>query len=127
MAGLGIFDTQLNSNWVQGMLGIYHDNFGHNDLPWQRRALMALPEAELEGGRVTALEFEDYLMPIIGRPIHGGSRTYAMDIGIRLGIIKRTDSKRSIKGVCNNRFFHQYDIIGHLERDERGELYPVIP
>lgn len=112
---LGIFETQRRSEWVQNMLEQAKRNFGHADLSWRRRALLAIPEAGIAGKTLTTVEMEDALIPLIGPAVDVASRSAIAKIGCKQGIMVETGTLRRPDGYPNS--YREYRIIGHMERD----------
>lgn len=120
---VGIFETQRRSAWVQNMLDQARNNFGHEDITWRRRALMAIPDAGIEGKTLTTVEMEDALIPLIGPAHDRPSRAAMVIIGCKEGIMVETGTMRKPEG--RRRSLREYHIIGHLERDGNS-LIPVV-
>lgn len=116
--GLGIFATQTRSDMVQNMIAA--SRFGHQEKTWKRRALIAIPDAGIEGLTLTTLEMEAALFPLIGKPRDRCARAAMVTDGCRIGIMREVDEKRQPEG------YHQklraYEIIGHLDDNEQPVL-----
>lgn len=122
MEGLGIFATQERSQWVQDLLVVTSD-LGHHSLPWKRRALLAIPAAEIEGARLTPMEIESTVAPFVGYVADRAERSQMIAIGVRAGILHKTDTKRRPEG--HRAAMQEYDILGHMEL-QGEELVPVL-
>lgn len=117
---VGIFETQMRSDWVRQMLAQARNNFGHEDVAWRRRSLMALNAAGLEGQTLTTLEMEDALIPLIGPAVDGPSRAAMAVIGCKEGIMAEAGTLRRPEG--HPRSYREYHILGHLDENQQ----PVI-
>ena len=121
--GIGIFETQLRSEWVQNMLDQARNNFGQEDVTWRRRALLAIPAAGIEGKTLTTVEMEDALIPLIGPAHDRPSRAAMVIIGCKEGIMEETGTMRRPRG--RGRALREYRITGHMERDANGRMQAV--
>ena len=117
---IGIFETQRRSFWVQNMLEQVRNNFGHADVAWRRRALMAIPNAGIEGQTLTAHEMEDALIPLIGPAVDKASRAAMVVIGRKEGIMVETGTLRRPDGCI--RSLREYHIIGHYDEHQQPVL-----
>lgn len=121
MAGLSPFETQRRSEWVQQMLRSAGSTFGHEDIAWRHRALLAIPEAGIEGQTLTTVELEDALIPLIGPATNLQSRNAAIKRGCAHGIIVEAGKK---KPDGYHQHLRAYLIKGHMELVD-GEHVPV--
>lgn len=126
MAGqpVGIFETQLRSDWVQHMIEVTKNNFGHEGVTWRRRALLAIPEAGLAGKTLTTLEMEDALIPLIGPAKDRPSRAAMVIIGCKEGIMEATGTWRRPEG--SRRTLREYHIKGHMEMKDNGKMVSIV-
>ena len=108
---IGIFETQRKSEWVQTML--QRNNFGHREVSWRRRALLALGEAGVEGQCLTTMEMEDALIPLIGPATSIPTRSDMASIGCKAGILVKDPERRKTDRCVSA--MNQYHIIGHME------------
>lgn len=118
MERIGIFETQRNSDWVQTML--QQNNFGHRDVVWRRRALMAIPTAGIEGQTLTTLEIEECLTPLIGPAPTKPERSMMAAAGCSLGVLRKTGTMRRPEGTHN--LCAEYEIVGHLDENQEPVL-----
>ena len=123
MEGMSPFETQLQSQWVQGMLEQKRNDFGFHHLPWKRRSLMAIPRAGIEGKRLTPVEIEDVLAPYVGNVADRAERSQMIAIGVSAGIIEKANTKRRPPGA--RAAMQEYDIVGHMEL-QGEELVPIL-
>ena len=121
---LGIFETQRKSDWVQKMLIGAGSTFGHQDVTWRKRALLAFPEAGIEGMSLTSIEIERGVSHLIGMANNKESRSHMIRIGLKAGIIEPTDRPhRKVEGVRTR--MPIFKITGHMEIHENS-LIPVL-
>ena len=106
----GIFATQHQSEWVQDMLR--RNVFGHQDVTWRRRALLAIPDAGIEGQTLTTMEMEDALIPLIGPAESSPARSEMASIGCKAGILIKMPERRKTPACTVP--LAQYHIIGHM-------------
>lgn len=109
----GIFATQLATPWVQDLIAIAKNDFGYKELPWRKRAWLAIPEAGIEGQTLTTIQIEDALIPLIGPVTYGPERAKMVKIGLADGIIERTGELHRTPEA--RRSFPTYRITGHHE------------
>jgi len=123
MEGLGIFATQARSQWVQKMLVGVESTFGHNDLKWADRALLAIPDAGLVGQELTSTEIEHGVSPLVGMAKFKEYRSRMVVHALKEGIMEPTGVKRRPEGSRN--VMPTYRITGYMVMKEDG-LVPVI-
>ena len=122
MEGLSPFETQRRTEWVQRMLRSANSTFGHEDVAWRHRSLMAVAEAGLEGQTVTTSELEDALIPLIGPAPNHASRCAAVNKGCAYGIMAPAGKK---KPDGYHQYIRAYLIKGHMELVD-GQEVPVM-
>jgi hypothetical protein len=102
------------------MLDQARNAFGHEDVTWRRRALMAIPAAGLEGQYLMTMEMEDALIPLIGPAHDRPSRAAMVKIGCQEGIMVETGNMRKPPG--GRRTLREYHIIGHLDENQEAVI-----
>lgn len=125
MAGhsLGIFATQARSKWGRTLIAQGKNDFGHKDVRWPCRALLAMSEAGIVGQTLTTLEIADAIIPFIGTTKSKSSRAAIAVIGIEEGVIEATGTWRRPEGHI--RKLREYKIKGHMEIQDDGHMIPV--
>ena len=124
MIPVGIFETQARSQWGMQMIQEGRNQFGHRDVTWRRRALLAIPDAGIAGKTLTTMEMEDALIPYIGPTPDKASRACMVSIGIEHGIIEATGTWRRPDGC--RRKLREYRINGHMDLLDDGSMIPVM-
>lgn len=123
MSSLGPFATQRKSRWVSKMLTGIDSGFGHEDLSWANRAMLAIDGLDLAGQEVTANYLRDHLAPVVGFPPHKSHLGTLIRRGTETGLLRRTGRKVRIDGnvACSG-----YVIAGRAEVDRSNRLV-VLP
>lgn len=124
MENVGIFATQMRSEWYQNMLRQAENDLGHKDQPWSTRAMVAFGPAGLEGQKLTTREIRDGIADFVGFPETRHSMNCVARRAIGRGIMKKTGRRKYVKGSRNRQ--PEYEIVGHVEIDPRsGDLISV--
>jgi len=116
MERLGIFETQRRSEWVQNMLVGAASTFGHEDITWRKRSLLAFDEAGVVGECLTSTEIEHRVSHLVGMANNKESRSNMMRIAQQAGIMEPTGDMRRPEGSRNS--MPVYRITGHMELHE---------
>ena len=114
------FETQRISAWGKSLIDQGKNGFGHKDVTWKRRALMALPAAGIEGQTLTSVEIEDALIPVIGPAHDRPSRAAMVIIGCEEGVFVEAGTMRRPEG--RQRSMPEYHIVGHLDGNQQAVI-----
>lgn len=124
MERLGIFETQRRHPAIQRMLALSGSTFGYKDVTWKKRALLAIPEAGIEGQELTSTQMEAAFAPLIGFANNKEARALMVILGREYGIMHGTGEKVRAEG--SRCAMPTYKITGHLEmRDDEFVAVPM--
>lgn len=121
MEKIGIFATQEMNPAIQKLLIGACSTFGHKDITWRKRALLAFDEADVVGECLTSTEIERKVAPLVGMANNKESRSNMMRIGQSAGIIEPTGDMRKPEG--SRSCMPVYKITGYMAIED-GNLIP---
>ena len=117
---VGIFETQMRSDWFKEMMVVARSNFGHQEQSWPDRALLAISTAELDGKAVTANEIVAAMKPLLGPPPTRHSVNSMLRKARKRGIARKTEDFRYVRNT--KRKDPVYEIMGTVDLTADGDF-----
>lgn len=113
-SALGPFETQRRSRWVQRMLVGTSSDFGHENMPWFRRSMLAIAELNLEGKEVTSKYLQEQLADLVGYAPHKSHLSMLVKKSVDEGLLRPTGRKICL-GVHHR--YPSYIVVGRAKVD----------